>query len=593
MHFRPAIALALALSLLLPLLVSGPAVCEDAPGGAAEMRALIERFDADEEALRRFYAEPLSELRLTRLETFLAEWRTLAQTAGGRELDLDAAIDDRLLLNHLRRREDELDLQRVRNAETKLILPFADALLALEDARRRSEPVVARAAAETLDALRMQVAAARTQVERACADATPEKPTPVGAYRASTALDRLRSLLQAWFEYRNGYEPEFGWWVRKPYETLHKALGDYGAYLKRTVAGVTDDRKAPLIGDPLGREALCRAIAREMIPYSPEALLVIAEREFAWCKAEGRKAATQLGKDCNWAAAVEHVKGLHRPPGGQDDLVAEQAREAIQFLEERELVAVPPLAAETWRLKMITEKGQETLPFAVYNDQHMLVAYATEGMDHETKLQSMRGNNEHFTRLVTPHELIPGHHLQLFMARRHRAYRGLFSTPFFVEGWALHWEMLLWDLGWHRGPEDRIGMLFWRMHRCARILVTLRFHLGQMTPPEMVTFLRERVGLEEDGATGEVRRYIGGSYGPLYQAAYMLGGLQLRALHHELVGNGTLSNRAFHDAVLREGSIPIEMIRAKLTRTKPTGGGPSTWRFYGDVEAPAAEPCPR
>jgi uncharacterized protein (DUF885 family) len=136
-------------------------------------------------------------------------------------------------------------------------------------------------------------------------------------------------------------------------------------------------------------------------------------------------------------------------------------------------------------------------------------------------------------------------------------------------------------------------MLFWRMHRCARILVSLRFHLGQMSPKEMVTFLRERVGLEQAGATGEVRRYIGGAYGPLYQAAYMLGGLQLRALHHELVGGGKLSHRAFHDAVLREGSIPIEMIRARLTGTKPKVGGPSTWRFYGDVEVEAVKPCPR
>jgi hypothetical protein len=585
------------LLLFLCFLAASPVAAEEQSAAAPPLRALIQRYAADESALRRFYAEPLSELRLARLETFLDRWATsLASVAV--DLDLDASIDHRLLTNHIARRHDELRLQRARNAETKELLPFADALLALEEARTRLEAVDAEAAAHQLAVLaasvtqvRARVAAGRAPAKDAEADEAL-KPTPVVAFRASQALARLRRVLQVWFKYRDGYEPAFGWWVRKPYETLHKALGDYATYLKGTIAGVKDDKDAPLIGDPIGREALCRAIAREMLPYTPEALLAIADQEFARCVTLARAAAGELGKS-SWADAVEHVKGLHRPPGQQDDLVAAQAREAIQFLADHELVTVPPLAAETWRLKMIDEKGQKTLPFAVYNDQHMLVAYATEGMAHDTKLQSMRGNNEHFTRIVTPHELIPGHHLQLFMAARHRAYRGLFRTPFFVEGWALHWEMLLWDLGWHRGPEDRVGMLFWRMHRCARILVSLRFHLGQMTPKEMVTFLREQVGLEEAGATAEVRRYIGGAYGPLYQAAYMLGGLQLRALHHELVGDGRMSNRAFHDAVLRQGSIPIEMVRAALTGTKPKPGAPASWRFAGEVEPTDGKPCPR
>src|SRR6185436_1866406 len=109
-------------------------------------------------------------------------------------------------------------------------------------------------------------------------------------------------------------------------------------------------------------------------------------------------------------------------------------------------------------------------------------------------LMSMRQNNVHFSRNVTPHELIPGHHLQLFMADRNRPYRELFRTPFLVEGWALYWEMRFWDLGWPKSPEDRFGMLFWRMHRCARITVTTKFHLGEMTPQQMIDYLVDRVG---------------------------------------------------------------------------------------------------
>jgi len=140
--------------------------------------------------------------------------------------------------------------------------------------------------------------------------------------------------------------------------------------------------------------------------------------------------------------------------------------------------------------------------------------------------------------------------------------------------------MLLWDMNFARSPEDRVGMLFWRMHRCARIIFSLSFHLSTMTPQQAVDFLVDRVGHERDNAAAEVRRSFNGSYPPLYQAAYMLGGLQLRALRRELVDSSKMTNRAFHDAVLKENRVPIEMIRASLTGQKLPRDFRSNWRFY-------------
>jgi uncharacterized protein (DUF885 family) len=178
------------------------------------------------------------------------------------------------------------------------------------------------------------------------------------------------------------------------------------------------------------------------------------------------------------------------------------------------------------------------------------------------------------------HELIPGHHLQGFMAARYRPYRSVFSTPFWGEGWALYWEMLLWDLKFPQTPEDRVGFLFWRMHRAARIIFSLSFHLGRMMVEECIDLLVKKVGHELDNATAEVRRSFNGSYAPLYQAAYMLGGLQIRALHGELVGSGKMTNRAFHDALLQQNRIPIEMMRAALTNQPLTANFTSSWKFY-------------
>jgi uncharacterized protein (DUF885 family) len=200
-------------------------------------------------------------------------------------------------------------------------------------------------------------------------------------------------------------------------------------------------------------------------------------------------------------------------------------------------------------------------------------------MSHEDKLMSMRGNNRHFTRLVAPHELIPGHHLQGFIAQRSNAHRRRFDTPFYVEGWALYWEMKEWDLGWAKTPEDRIGMLFWRMHRCARIVVSLKFHLGEMTPQQMIDYLVDRVGHERMGATSEVRRFIGGDYSPLYQCGYMIGAKQLRALWQELVQGEKIKEKDFNDAVLKAGPIPIELLRAEMNAVPLNAQSEPAWRF--------------
>jgi uncharacterized protein (DUF885 family) len=121
--------------------------------------------------------------------------------------------------------------------------------------------------------------------------------------------------------------------------------------------------------------------------------------------------------------------------------------------------------------------------------------------------------------------------------------------------------------------------LFWRAHRCARIIVSLKFHLGIMSPEEMVSFLVDEVGMEESGARGEVRRYIGDGYSPLYQCGYMLGGLQLRAIYQETVRAGEMTPKEFHDRVLKLGPVPIEMVRTSLLGGKLTRDWRAEWRF--------------
>ena len=134
----------------------------------------------------------------------------------------------------------------------------------------------------------------------------------------------------------------------------------------------------------------------------------------------------------------------------------------------------------------------------------------------------------------------------------------------------------LWDHGFQVSPEDRMGALFWRMHRSARIIFSMSFHLGKMSPDQAVKFLVDTVAFERANAEAEVRRSFGGQYSPLYQIAYMIGGLELRALHKELVDTKKLTERQFHDAVFEGGPMPIVMVRARLAKTPLTRDGDAT-----------------
>ncbi|PQO40103.1 DUF885 family protein [Blastopirellula marina] len=340
-------------------------------------------------------------------------------------------------------------------------------------------------------------------------------------------------------------------------------------------------------GTPVGRERLLLELEHEMIPYSPEQLMEIAEQEYAWCRAEILKASRELGCGDDWKAAVEKVKRMHVAPGEQPQLIKMLSDEAIAYLKEHELMTIPPLAEETWRMEMMTPERQLVNPFFT-GGEVISVSFPTDTMTHYDKLQSLRGNNIPFARATVHHELIPGHHMQGFMNDRYHAYRELFRTPFWLEGWALYWEMLLYDHGFPARPEDRIGFLVWRSHRCARITFSLGFHLGKLTPQQCVDLLVARVGFEPKNAAAEVRRSVGTSYPPLYQAGYMLGGLQFRSLHRQLVESGQMSDRDFHDAIMHQNFAPVSMVRDILMQKELTADYRPAWNYYEFKKAETA-----
>ena len=567
------------LAVLLPAVLVAQVPPQPWRASPAVMPGVLARYEADRDSLNRYWTVPEGPGRRARFAAFRAEWARALNAVDAKAFSPDDRLDLLLFRRHLAAEADAATEAERRRAELAPLLPGAEGLRILCEARRRRELQDPKACAEQLHAWAEGLRALARELEGGT-----RKAEAIPALRAAVQAAELQAQLKAWAEYSQGYDPLFTWWCAQPVKALDAALAAHAELLKARFGGLDPKDKDAIHGDPIGREALQRALADESIAYTPEEILEIGRREMAWCEAELRKAARDLGCGDDWRAALEKVKGTYAAPGEQPRLIRELAEEAVSWLEQRKLIRIPALAKEDWRMEMMSPERQKVAPFFL-GGESILVSYPTADMAHGDKLMSLRGNNPAFSRAVVHHELIPGHHLQLFMNARHAAHRRMFETPFSIEGWALYWELRLWDLGFARTPAERIGMLFWRMHRCARIFFSFGFHLGQLTPKQCVDLLVEQVGHERANAEGEVRRSLQGGYGPLYQAAYMVGGLQYRALHRELVGTGKLSEPDFHDAVLMNGPIPVELLRAKLLGLDLGPAFKPAWRFYGELTA--------
>jgi len=553
---------------------------------SSELRELVERFVADRDEILRFYDVGGSELQTRRLREFYAAWRKRLDAMAYESLGTEGRVDWILLYRQIDYEQRLLERAESRQREMAPLVPFAADIARLQESRRLMEPVDPQGSAAVLERISKQISGIRDGLEAGLKPDAPGKPgtaappmaSRVVALRAVNAIGDLRTSLDDWYKFYDGYDPAFGWWVRASHDKANDALDGYTKFLKEKVVGILPGKDEPVVGDPIGREGLQAELDHEMIAYSPEELLAIANREFAWCDAELRKASRDMGCGDDWKAAMEKVKQDHLAPGSQPGLVRDLALEAIRFVEDRNLVTIPPLDADFWRIEMMSPARQKVAPFFL-GGPDILVAFPTDSMDYDEKVQSLRANNIHFARATVFHELVPGHHLQYYYEGRFNPHRELFTTPFWVEGWAVWWEFQFWDLGFPKSPEDRMGMLFWRAHRCARIIFSLNFHLGKWTPEQCIDFLFDRVGHERDSPTGAGRRSFNGSFPPMYQAGYMLGALQLRELHRELVTSGRMTDRQFNDAILMGGPMPIEMVRIRLTGGKPPRGFAPAWRF--------------
>jgi len=302
----------------------------------------------------------------------------------------------------------------------------------------------------------------------------------------------------------------------------------------------------------------------------PDALLARAERDLAAKRIEAEAFVQTLWPGVDLRTAFARIEAEHHTD--TDAWVAFAARlvdEAEAFTKAHDVVTLPEprtLVVARAPAHFLGQSVGAVIPAGPYDPEAPTFYYIPVPPDDATPAQReafFRDFNDPFLRMITAHEILPGHYVQLkYAARNPHKVRAVFPDDVYVEGWGTFCERTMLDLGWG-GPLERVAHLKKQMENIARTMVDIRVHTKGMTRDEVVRFVTEEALQGPQLASNMWTRSMTTAPQITY---YYLGYTAVRALYDDVraARGAAFRLREFTDELMKIGPVPIEEVRRMM-----------------------------
>ncbi len=352
-------------------------------------------------------------------------------------------------------------------------------------------------------------------------------------------------------------------------EEIYPALSAYSAWLKSDYLPKARTGNIGLSGVPGGRAMYRRSVrAHTTTDKSPEELHKIGLQEVAGIRDE----MTQIARRARHAGDLEsYLESVRTDPANFFKTRAE-VREDAERLVAKATAKLPDWFGTLPKTPLVVKPVEE------FQEKNEAAAryfqpptdLSRPGVYYINTYKPESRPRFSMTSLAV-HEGLPGHHLQLALALENKAlpqFRRSAGFTAYVEGWALYSERLGDEMGLYEDDLSRLGMLSDQALRACRLVVDTGIHAKGWTRERAISYMKENTPMSQEEIEAEVDRY---TVWPGQALAYKVGQREIAALREEVRARTgrRFDVKAFHDAVLRHGALPLEILRASVLEAFP------------------------